>query len=150
MRQSLRRGPGKGGATTAEKLNRYRFARDKTQERFRRVRRRSRVKLPKPLLVSRFKPSPILDNLLPHRNRAWVGVLKRQPTTPTAELRLEDFSFLQDPEATLCAIREIAELEGREITAHLHFQDDYCGLTPLGDPGSMLVDSVCWRYGRGG
>lgn len=24
------------------------------------------------------------------------------------------------------------------------------GLTPLGDPGSMLVDSVCWRYGRGG
>ena len=26
----------------------------------------------------------------------------------------------------------------------------FAGLTPLGDPGSMLVDSVCWRYGRGG
>jgi two-component sensor histidine kinase len=141
MRAALRRGPGKGGKTTAEKLNRARFAQSHTQKVFKKARRSSRVKLSKPVLLARFQHSPILDALLPQRRKQWVGVLNRVRKTDVAEVRLEDFSFLSDPNRTLESIKLIGQVEGREPVAHLHFQDDYCL-----DIGPYLVLAEIWPF----
>ena len=126
MRRSLRRGAGKGGNTAAERLNRERFASNKTKERFRKVRSTPISQVPKPLLLASFRPSPILDVLLPERKNNWVRILDRRRRDSNYEIRLENFSFIDDPENTIRAIKTIAEIECSEVTANLHFQDDFC------------------------
>lgn len=152
LRASLRRGPGKGGDTSAEKLNRKRFAQSHTQKVFKKARRSSRYELPKPVLLFRFRPSPILDTMLPLRRQQWLGVLNRTRKAKVAELRLENFSFLENPDRTLEYIKSIGEMEAKEPVAHLHFQDDYCvdigpyivlaeiwpSITPIFDRGRMM------------
>lgn len=139
VRAALRRGPGKGGKTAAEKLNRPRFAQAQTQKKFRRARNFSRGRLPKKVLLGRYRSSPILDVLIENRARRWVRVLNRQTRRDKAEVRLEDFSFLHEPEATLASIRRVGEAELREASAFLHFDDDYCL-----DIGAFIVLAEIW------
>ena len=139
LRRALRRGAASPGDTTAEKLNRRRFARNKVQERFKRLRRKPAGSLPKPLLIAKYRPSPILDGLLPDRARRWIRILDRRPVTPPEEVRLEGFSFFENPDTTFEGLKRIAELEASEVVAHVHFQDDFCI-----DIGPYLVLAEAW------
>src|ERR1700734_3663201 len=73
VRGRLRRGAFSGATTIAEKLNRKRFAKSKTQQLRRKI--NGKVKrfppLAKSLLSARYKPNPVLAGFFPDRERVW-------------------------------------------------------------------------------
>ena len=140
MRRRLRSGAVSPGPTAAERRNRHRFARNKTQERFKVMRRKPAPQMSKALMVAKFKSSPIMDALAPDRARRWVRGLDRVRSVPPAEVKLEDFSFFADPHVTLQGLRKIFELETTELAAQVHFQDDVCV-----DIGPYMVLAEAWR-----
>jgi hypothetical protein len=109
------------------RVARRRFARDKTQKLAKLMRRRgSSQRLPKSVLLVRFRPSPILDALIPDRQAQWVPVMKRDRNAESPEVELKNFSFIEYPGETLKAIKNLGEISGRAIDAQLNFMDDYC------------------------
>jgi hypothetical protein len=139
MRQELKSGAASPGPTAAEQLNRKRFARNKTQERFKVLRRRPAPPMPKLLMIAKFRESPILDALLPDRKDRWVRILDRNHRRGAAEVKLEDFSFFTDPDKTMSGLKQIAEIETCEVGSQVHFQDDVCI-----DIGPYLVLAEAW------
>jgi hypothetical protein len=117
------------GAVTGKdaRVARRRFARDKTQKLAKLMRRGgSSRRLPKSVLLVRFRPSPILDALIPARETQWIPVMRRDRFAEEPEIELRNFSFVDYPRETLKAIKNLGEISGQAITAQLHFQDDYC------------------------
>jgi len=91
----------------------------------RKLRGRGLTSLPRFLMATRFKRSPILDRLIPDRQKIWKPPLKRAEAYKP-ELVLQKFSFLDEPKQTLKAIAEIGRIEGCSVSAMLHFDDDAC------------------------
>ncbi len=140
-RQRLRKVAGRGtGNSTAEILNRHRYARRKAQELAAElVGRNRRGPPPKAdLLVARFRPSPLLDAILPNREENWVPALARDASS-VIEVDLKDFSFLNNPRETLTAIKTLASMGCSAVDGRLHFHDTACT-----DIGAYLVLGEIW------
>jgi hypothetical protein len=138
-RQRLSRAGGYGRGSAAELLNRERYARRKAQELAASLlgRRRKRPP-PKDLLVAQFRESPLLDAILPGRRDKWVSALSRDATV-TSEIELDGFSFLDNPQRTLSAIKTLAQIGCTAVNARLHFNDPVCP-----DIGAYLVLGEIW------
>lgn len=103
------------------------------------VRRNEQFALDVDLLDAKFRPSVILDSLLPSRAADWKPLIQR-PVTPTPEtLNLVNFSFLDDPASALRHLKEIARVEGSSRSARLNFKDQHCE-----DAGAYLVLAEVW------
>jgi hypothetical protein len=116
-----------------------RFARDKSREALKGLRQQRPRRVDKDILVARYKPSPILDRLIPGRQNLWREIMRRRQKPRPYIISLERFSFLTNAEETLKAIRTIGEVEGRELKAVLNFDDAHCL-----DAGSFLVLAEIW------
>ncbi|HEX7782133.1 MAG TPA: hypothetical protein VF509_04950 [Sphingobium sp.] len=66
-------------------------------------------------------------------------MLKRRQSKSIPALSLKQFSFLDDPQGTLRALRQIGEIECEASAAALHFDDDFCL-----DAGAYLVLAEIW------
>ena len=126
-RRRLMRGAITGRFYREAKVARRRYARDKTQKLARSLKNGSRpMQLPKSVLLGQFRPSPILDGLLPGREKQWVHVMKRDHAAAPLEIELKNFSIIEHPRETIRAIKRLAEIAGHASTAQLHFDDEYC------------------------
>lgn len=139
VRLRVRRQAGAAGANAAARIAVERFARATTRRLLKKVRRRPIPKIDKDVLVARYRPSPILDALVPSRREKWVGILRRPALRKVPALNLRNFNFLDEPAGTLQAIKKIGELEGVALQAFLHFEDDFCR-----DAGAYLVLAEIW------
>jgi len=90
-------------------------------------------------MVARFRPSPILDALIPDRRQRWKDIMRRPVRRRHPAIALRNFSLLDDPDATLLALRNIGLLEAEELRAFIHFDDHYCL-----DAGAYLVLAEIW------
>jgi hypothetical protein len=139
-KRKLMRGAITGAFRRQAMVSRRRYARDKTQKLARSLRRGSRpMRLSKSVLLGQFRPSPILDGLLPGREKQWVHVMKRDQTADPPEVELKNFSIIEHPRETIRAIKNLAEVAGHALTAQLHFGDEYCV-----DISSYLVLAEVW------
>jgi hypothetical protein len=141
VRSRLRQYPGGQAKRGASATARDKFARAQSRKLMKAVRRKPVGKIDKDVLMARFRPSPILDRLVPNRQINWKPVLKRQPPRKAPTLTLKNFSFLDDPEGTLSALRQIGQLEGSALEAFLHFSDEFCL-----DAGAYLVLAEVWPH----
>lgn len=116
-----------------------RFARRKSREALRGIRKERPRRIAKDILVARYRPSPILDMLVPNRRNGWVDIMRREQKPRPNALSLSNFSFLTNADETLRAFKNIGELEGRELSAVLNFNDPHCL-----DAGSFLVLAEVW------
>ena len=91
------------------------------------------------LLDAKFRPSAILDTLLPSRADDWKPFLKRPITGRLEPVDLSNFSFLDDPAAAMEHLKQIAQVEGRARKARLNFKDQHCE-----DAGAYLVLAEVW------
>jgi hypothetical protein len=98
-----------------------------------------REMVPKMLLATKYRTSPILDGLVPKRKDRWVAPIRRTSSSPEPSLSLEGFSFLDYPNETLKALRELGRIEGEALSARLHFDDNFCL-----DAGAYLVLAEIW------
>jgi hypothetical protein len=92
----------------------------------------------KDLLVAQFRESPLLDLILPGRRQQWVPALSRDVSV-TSEFELDGFSFLDNPQRTLSAIKTLAQIGCAGVNARLHFNDPICT-----DIGAYLVLGEIW------
>lgn len=146
-RRKVRSGAYGGSVGSEQRRVADSFARRNSRKRLKRFRAASKVGRPrnlrKELLLARFRPSPILDHLLPDRRARWRPITKRLVRPAPAAERLVNFSFLTHPVETLEAFKAIGRLEGNELNALLHFDDDFCL-----DAGSYLVLAEIWHSVR--
>ncbi|MCZ4430703.1 hypothetical protein O3S81_13440 [Agrobacterium sp. SOY23] len=94
------------------------------------------------LLLREIRPSTVLDGLYPIRRQRnhWQKLRSRDPATANTEIDLEEFSFLRSPQATLDALKAIAQAESRALGARINFKDEYClDVAPF----MLLVE--CWK-----
>jgi hypothetical protein len=121
---------------------------NKVKELARKLRPRGQASVPRFLMASKYKSSPILDKLLPERRKRWKPPLRRN-LAGLSEIVLREFSFLDQPRATLRSFKEIGKLEEDRIDALLHFDDPACL-----DVAPYLVLAEIWpqmaRIYRGG
>jgi hypothetical protein len=87
------------------------------------------------------KPSLILDGLYPERRipGRWKPIVQRERGGKPHQISLKGFSFLENPEATLIALREIAKIESSHISAQLNFDDTACL-----DVAPFMALMECW------
>jgi hypothetical protein len=142
LRARLRRGP-HGTLDSASFKSRDRFARAQARKALKDIRKALAEKRPKPLqkhlLAARYRPSPILDRLIPGRRAGWRSIVRRPERKAPLSVNLNDFSFLSNPDHALASIKAIGELEMRELRANIHFDDEYCL-----DAGAYLVLAEVW------
>jgi hypothetical protein len=115
-----------------------RFIQTVTRKKFGLVRNKRRL-IPKGLLVSRFRKSPLLDALVPNREEMWVPILRRNPDEGRAVITFRNTSLIDNPIETLATMRRMVEAETCEIGAIINFEDDYCH-----DIGAFLVLGEMW------
>jgi hypothetical protein len=116
-----------GAAGKDARVARRRYARDKTQKLAKLMRRgAASQRLPKSVLLVRFRPSPILDALIPEREKNWIPVMKRDRNAESPVVNLEKFSLIEYPRETLKAIKLLGEISSHSVDAQLNFKDDYC------------------------
>lgn len=143
-RREMRRGPYGGSLGSKQRRIADQFARQKSRKQLKRFRAAAKVGRPrnlrKELLLARFRPSPILDRLLPDRHARWRPIPKRLVRAVPAAHRLINFSFLTHPTETMEAVKAIGRLECNELNALLHFDDSVCL-----DAGSYLVLAEVWH-----
>lgn len=134
-----------------ERAAQKRAVRTKVRERQNPLKKRysePEFEVPKRLWLHKFRPSAVLDGLLPRRKQMWV--LPRRRGVEVDRLELRDFSFLTNPNETLNMMADIAGLESRSGVAQLDFVDDYCL-----DIAPYMVLSHFWKdmlpiFSRGG
>lgn len=102
-----------------------RRAADQVKELGRKIRVRGQAQLPRFLMATRYRRSPILERLLPDRQRLWKPPFKRLAKN-RPEIVLNQFSFLDQPASTLQAFKDIGRTEGESVGALLHFDDPVC------------------------
>jgi hypothetical protein len=146
-RARIRRGPYSGPVGSPQRRAADRFGRRISREKLKKFRAAGSLQRPRNLrremLLARCTRSPILDGLVPDRKQRWRPMVKRLVRSETPSIRLKNFSFLANAEQTLRNFRAIAELELSEISAHLHFDDEYCL-----DAGAYLVLAEIWHAVR--
>lgn len=96
------------------------------------------------LIDRRLRRSPLLDQLYPERTQpgGWITLRERgRFKKPEPErIRLERFSFLDDPEGTIQSLRRIASAESFQPEVKIDFADRHClDVAPF----MLLVE--CWR-----
>lgn len=125
-RASLKSGAhGLGSGSSADKLNRSRYANAKARQ-FKKslvgpspIRwEKADMRLLKPL------PEPILNNLCSNRKKDWIPPLARRHKEATIDLT--NFSFVDDPIGTMEKLREVAEAELSVTSGRLNFLDITC------------------------
>lgn len=131
-RARIEKGP--GPTTGKQAAARRRYANDRARKILRSVRGQRSHELPKEVLIARRRESPILRAIYPQRDTEWVPILRRPVLEQPPAITLKNFSFLDDPNGTISALKEIAGLEASVVQAYLHFEDEYCL-----DAGSYLV-----------
>lgn len=104
-------------------------------------RKGKRVTLPKSLLVARYRDSTILSAIHPNREKNWLVPTKRDPRGNYRDIELNGFSFIDNPQGTLEAFKQISIVECRAIKAQIHFDDAYCI-----DIGSYLLLAEIWPF----
>lgn len=114
----------RGRKTVAERVNRKRFARRKASELAKRIKKGMRVPVDKGRLTARYSSSVLIETLLPGRRDRWLLAPRR--VGGLQELKVKDFSIIDNPAATMEALYRIAELECVAPGALLHFEDQYC------------------------
>lgn len=132
MRARLRKQPG-------DPLSADKFARRKTREALRGIKEERPRQLSKDVLIARYRPSAILDRLVPARRDQWVDIMRRHKRDRTAVLTFKDFSFITHPNETLHALKMLAHVEAQELEAILNFEDGHCL-----DAGAFLVLAEIW------
>lgn len=129
-------------------VGRERFARRKITEILKKERRGIRVSLPRAVMCRKYIPSEILDKIYDDRKDKWVPIVKRDRTV-LAEVSLENFNIIDDPDKFLSDIFSIADVEARYVSARLNFLDRHCV-----DIAPYLVMAEFWpsmaRVFRGG
>ncbi|WP_153017899.1 MULTISPECIES: hypothetical protein [unclassified Sphingobium] len=103
------------------------------------IRQLDRPVMSKNLMAAKFRKSPVLDRLLPEREKHWLPILKRRRLKNMPSVTLKNFSFLDDPAGALASLRKVGQLEGEATEAALHFDDDFCL-----DAGAYLVLAEIW------
>jgi hypothetical protein len=113
-------------ATTAEKRNLKRFARNIVRARLKRFYKYQPLNVPPELLAAQFRPSPFVDEMLPERSRIWRNITRRRRRDAPIEVRLSNFSFVHNPIGTMNQFAELLRVEATEVQARLNFQDGDC------------------------
>lgn len=139
MRRAWLQGQGSGKKTSAERRNRKRFASDRSKKVLKRYRSRPRVQLPKNLLAHRYRDSKLLSGLVSDRKQVWTPLLRRTGRDASVEIEINNFSFIDNPDGTLKAIKAIALAECSCINSYIHFRDDFCK-----DVAPYLVLAEAW------
>lgn len=146
-RSAIRSGPYGGDRGSAARLAANKFARSVSRRKLRRFKDAAGLRRPmnlrKELLLARYRGSKVLDRLVPDRERRWRPIIKRVVRSSPKSSSLRNFSFLDYPRETLAAFKAISELEGQELNALLHFDDDFCL-----DAGAYLVLAEVWHSVR--
>ncbi|KPF78320.1 hypothetical protein IP88_03955, partial [alpha proteobacterium AAP81b] len=100
LRQRLRREVRGFGGTSTDRTGRSRHINEKARgllKAYRRaVKRDPRFKLDVELMDDKFRPSPILDKLIPYRREQWQPLLQRSRLEPPAALDLHKFTFIDE------------------------------------------------------
>ncbi|MCP3460317.1 hypothetical protein [Bradyrhizobium sp. CCGUVB23] len=139
-RRSLLKGAATGRFRKEARMARRRFARNKTQKLAKSLRRGVKIMpLDASALLGRYTPSPILDALVPEREKHWVPVLKRDRQATPPEIQLMNFSILEHPRETIKAVKRLATIANEALEAQLHFDDPYCT-----DMAAYLVLAEVW------
>lgn len=95
-------------------------------------------KLDPDVLIAQFRPSPLLDAVVPDRETKWISPLSRS-RSPGLEIELQKFSFLDNPVGTILGLKELASIGCTATNARLHFRDPHCL-----DIGAYLVLGEVW------
>lgn len=130
-----------GNPTTAEKLNRKRFARDQVRKAQRSITGSRRIPLAKEVLAHRYRDEPVLDRIFPQRRKAWLPLVKRRRDVGQYVIDIPRLSFIDDPEGVLKAVAQIAEAEARRLDVRVNFNFEY-----VEDLGPFLVLSEVWPH----
>jgi hypothetical protein len=143
-RDRLRKGSSSGKYAKSARLARYRFASEKTRKLAKKIKKDGYTRLSKDellrMLQAKPRPSIILDALASGRSNRWKRLVTRKRNVVTPAVELRDFSFIEQPEATLRKLREIAELECEVVRARIDFRDDFCT-----DIAPYLVMAEMWE-----
>ncbi|HZS62886.1 MAG TPA: hypothetical protein VFA53_00075 [Xanthobacteraceae bacterium] len=116
---------GKGRQTISERLNRKRYAADKTRRERKRLLDRWPVRFTYEMVAVKHPiEEPVLDGLNPQRSTTWKPVFERPHAA--AELDLKNFSFVDDPINAISLLKQIAELESKISEGRLNFDDQPC------------------------
>ncbi|WP_146010357.1 hypothetical protein [Acidimangrovimonas sediminis] len=89
------------------------------------------------LLLGSYKPSVLLGGLVKNREKAWLSVPKRIKVRQSQQVTVSNFSFLENPSATIKTLASIANSEAQCLAASIDFTDEHCL-----DIGPWLVLSV--------
>lgn len=132
MRARLRRQAG-------DPIETERFARRKTREALRGLKAERPRQLTKDVLVARYRPSAILDRLIPDRRTRWTDIMRRNKRKRPIALSFKNFSFIAYPDETLQSLKMLGHVEAKELEAILNFEDGHCL-----DAGAYLVLAEIW------
>lgn len=141
-RKRLRRGRNISLKGAATKKQRDRFARRKARELKARVTGQPAYRLDiidKARLAGHYQSNTILESIHKGRKKDWLPISKRVRILPYPSISIKNFSFLDSPDQTLEIFEKLSRMEAQEISANIHFDDDY-----IEDIGSFLVLSEIW------
>lgn len=141
-RKRLRRGKNISLPSSAAKMQRERFAKRKARELKKRVTAPPAYRLDiidKARLAGGYQANSILENLHKGRRKDWLPISRRIRVLPYPSISIKKFSFLDHPDDTLRIFEALSRMEAREISANIHFDDEY-----IEDIGGFLVLSEIW------
>lgn len=125
------------------RLHRSRYAKNLARRRLKQAKNGKRFPIKKTELLQKFRPSPILDALLPGREQLWRPMIKRTRTFPGGQsirrIELRNFSFLDAPNEALAGLAKIAEAECTAYRLFVDFEDEY-----ILDIGGFLAFYDLW------
>ncbi len=139
-RAVLRREWSGPSSTKAEAAGRKRAINEKVQLTARKLKERPQAfAVPRSAWLRRIRESKVLDVLYPERRDTWIPPHMRKLRSEPPAIELRGFSFLDNPNATLQGLRDIAMAEAAEAAALIHFRDPHCT-----DPTPFMVLAEVW------
>ena len=141
VRNRLRRDWQVRGLSGAARASAERAIRDVVRRRFKPAKGRVTIHPEQQLMLLRgIRPSPLLDQLYPERNRpnGWTE-LRRRDVAREEEISLQSFSLLDDPRGTIVGLQRIAQAEAQAVGARIDFNDPYCL-----DVSPFMLLMECW------
>lgn len=133
-RLEIKKASGSGGKNRSVAIGVDRFARDKSRLLKKKYLRKREWAIPQHLLLSKRRPSPILDRLDEDRPKRWKPIIARKFKRTAPRMLIGSLNFLDDPVATIEEFRSLSKFECSEVSAYLDFSDDHCV-----DAGAYLV-----------
>ncbi len=116
-----------GSKHKSTRAGKRRYAKEKSRMSLKAARKGKRPVFSKEaLLFARFGHNIIASSLKADRRSSWVPLVKRRPSRMYSEIDLKNFSFIENPQATLDKLAKIVEFECHALEAQLHFDDDFC------------------------